>query len=180
MAKRVVANGLTIPDVTSVDWDNPLEFDLLQCSEAQDENAESDDTSIASVPLYSRIKSMRLDMKVIGPSSSAVVHRWMLIKRPDGETLVTNATALVGNNFHSSDDSTAQREWRKHVLAKGILITNSSTGVTPLHVNVRPSAWARNSPMRENDLITLLIAKDATGVASTLHGFGTIWVKAHG
>lgn len=178
LAKRMLLSGVTVPDVTAVDWDNPLKIQLLKCQESMDEEQEADGTSPAQVPLYSRLTGMRLNMQVVGPASSSVVHRWILHKKPDGEDLVSDATRML-TAWHSSDDTQAQREFRKFTVAKGILITNASTGVTPLRVFVKRAAMKRISPFRENDILQLDIAKDATGISSTIHGFGTLWVRAN-
>ena len=125
LAKRVILNE-AIPDVTSVDYDNPLLVDLLECVEAQDEEAESDGSSIADAPLYSRIAAMRLNLTIVGPASSTVAHRWKLYKMPDGEQLQTSSSMLTDSGFHISDDNPTAREARKYELAKGMLFTNQS------------------------------------------------------
>lgn len=179
LAKRVILGGVTIPDVTAADWDNPVQIPLAVCQETMDEELESDGTNTAQVPLYSRLVGLKLNLQVVGPSSASVVHRWMLHKLPDGEELITDANRLTNTGFHSSDDTNPFREFRKMQLAKGMLITNSSTGVTPLRIFVKKAAMMRVAPMRENDVIRLDIAKDQTGIASTIHGFGTLYFRAN-
>lgn len=144
-----------------------------------DEELESDGTNTAQVPLYSKLVGLKLNLQVVGPSSSSVVHRWMLHKLPDGEELITDANRMTNTGFHSSDDTNPFREFRKMQMAKGILITNSSSGVTPLRVFVKKAAMNRVGSMREGDVIRLDIAKDSTGVTSTIHGFGTLYFKAN-
>lgn len=178
LTKRVLLAGLSIPDVTSVDWDNPLIVDLLQCIEAQDEEQVSDGTIIADAPLYSRALSMRLNLTILGSTSTTNVYRWLVYKKPDGESLVTS---LAGTGqFHNSGDTPTLREVRKLTVAKGMVVTNPSTAVTKMNIFVRKAAWRRISPLRENDTISLLIAKDAAGTTSLLHGMGNIYVRANG
>lgn len=178
LSKRLLLAGVSIPDVTTVDWDNPLKIQLIKAQESMDEEQEADGTNPAQVPLYSRLIGMRFNLKVVGPGSSSVVHRWILHKKPDGEDLISDATRLL-SAFHSSDDTQAQREFRKFTVAKGMLITNQASGVTPLGIFVKKAAMKRISPFRENDILQLDIAKDATGISSTIHGFGTMWVRAN-
>lgn len=179
LAKRIVLGGVTVPDITAADWDNPVGIDLAVCQETMDEQLESDGTNVAQVPLYSRLTAIKLNLQVVGPSSNSVVHRWILHKLPDGEELIADNLRLAGANFHSSNDEPAHREMRKYTLAKGILITNSSTGVTPLRIFVKRAAMKRVGPFRENDVLRLDIAKDQTGISSALHGFGTLYFKAN-
>lgn len=177
LTKRIILTGLTIPDITSADFDNPLEVVLLECTEAQDEEVESNGSTIADTPLYSRLLKMRLQVIVQGSTSVSNIYRWMLIKEPDGDVLTST---LVDANFHSSNDTQANRELRKYTLAKGMFVTNPSSAVTQRNIYVSRKAWKRASPMREGDTLSLFIAKDAGGTTSLLSGFGSIWVKANG
>lgn len=177
IAKRIILGGVTIPDITSVDWDNPLDVGLVVAGDTVDEELESDGTNVAQVPNYSRLTGMKLELKILGSTSVTNVYRWYLYKKPDGESL---RTSLQGVAFHSSDDTPTERELRKMCVAKGMAISNPSSAVTQLRVFVRRKAWARISPMRENDRLTLLIAKDAGGTTSLLHGFGTVYARANG
>lgn len=177
LTKRILLAGLTIPDITSVDWDNPLIVDLLQCIEAQDEEQVTDGTVIADAPLYSRATGIRLILTILGSTSTTNVYRWLLYKKPDGESLVTS---LAGTGqFHNSGDTPTLREVRKLTIAKGMVVTNPSTAVTRLPIFVKRKAWQRIAPLRENDTISLVIAKDAAGTTSLLHGMGQIYVKAN-
>lgn len=176
LAKRIVLDGLTIPDVTSVSFDNPLVVPLIVCQESMNEETESNGTAIAEVPLYSRLTSMRMRTMVHGMSTGSVI-RWILQKAPDGEQLTTS---LVDASFHGSDDTQNQREARKYTLAKGMIFVNPNNQSAPLPVFVKRKTWARASPMRENDRINLIIAKDAAGTTGNLSGFGTIWARANG
>lgn len=180
LTKRVILGGLTIPDVTAADWDNPLQIDLAVCQEAQNEELEADGTNVPTVPLYSRLVALKLDLTILGATSTTNVYRWILHKLPDGEEIIADANRLSGNNFHSSDDTQAFREFRKLVMAKGMVVTNPNTAVTKLRVLVRKSAMARVAPLRENDTFRLDIAKDTAGTTSLLHGFGTLYFRAHG
>lgn len=183
LVKRCIFSGLTIPDVTAADWDNPLNIDLAVAQEGAtgvQEDVESDGTSVATVPVYSRLTSLKLDLKILGATSTTNVYRWWLHKLPDGEELSTDATRLIGNNFHSSDDAPTQREQRKYIMAKGMVITNPNTAVTNLRVFVRKSAIERVARMSEQDVIRFDIAKDTAGTTSLLHGFGSLYFRANG
>lgn len=179
ITKRFIFNGETIPDVSSVDFDNPLKINLAVCTETEDEELTADGTNVPTVPLYSRFLGMKGRITVIGPSASAVVHRWKIYKKPDGEDLLSDAGMMVDAGFHASTDSPTFREVRKFDMAKGMLFTNASTGITPVNYFIKRSAMKRVGPMRENDRITFAIAKDATGAASLLHGFGTLYFRAN-
>lgn len=177
IVKRIVTPiaGLTIPDITATDFDNPLEFVLVECLETMDEEAISDGTVIADVPIYSRLKSMKLNLHISGVSAQTEF-RWLLYKEPDGESLVTNLAA----QFHQSDDTPTGRELRKQTLAKGMFVVNTADLARTLPIFVKRSTFARLGGMKENDRITLVIAKNAAGTTATLHGFGNIYVKARG
>lgn len=175
----MILSGLTIPDVTAADWDNPLAVGLLSTGETTDAELESNGSDIAEIPIHSRVMGFKLSFIILGATSTTNVYRWMLLKRPDGETLISNATAMIADAFHSSQDTPSQREFRKFMISKGMVVTNPNSAVTRLTIPVKRSALARISPMRENDLITFLIAKDTAGTTSILHGFGSMYVKAN-
>lgn len=180
LTKRVLLAGLTIPDVTAADWDNALTVDLIECIEAQDEEVESDGTSIADCPLYSRVTGMRLDLTILGATSTTNVYRWLLYKKPDGEAIAGTDLSAAGATFHSSNDTPTAREVRKMTIAKGMVVTNPNSAVTRLRPFVSRKAWKRISPMREGDKLTFLIAKDTAGTTSILHGMGSLYVRANG
>lgn len=101
----------------------------------------------------------------------------MLVKRADND--LTNATAMT--DFHSSNDTSASREIRGLILAKGIVSIAPDKLQTSLKVRVSRAAWRRASPMRENDRIALVFAANTEGTNTvTVDGFGTIWVRANG
>lgn len=174
LAKRVLLDKLTVPDITSADFDNPLVVPLITCIEAQDEELESNGSDIATIPLYSRLMSIKMHL-ILHAFSSQTVFRWMLWKSPDND-LNPNMTT----NFHSSNDSITDREIRKFILAKGIIVSNSSSVVNKIPMFVSRSAWARATPMREGDRINFQVAKDAAGTTAQLSGFGTMYVRARG
>lgn len=176
LTKRIILDNLTIPDVTTVPFDNPLRVPLLTCTEAQDEELESDGSIVATTPIYSRLLSMRLKMIVSGANAQTVI-RYIVMKEPDGEALLTS---LANASFHSSNDTQNIRESRKMTVAKGLFVTNSTSVVNNVPISINRRAWKRISPMRENDNLVLLIAKDAAGTTCALNGFGNIWVKANG
>lgn len=178
LAKRVRLSGVTIPDISATDWDNPLQVSLAVAQETMDETLVADGTNVPTVPLYSRLLGLKLNLMLIGAQSSTNVMRWMLHKLPDGEELVSDATRLI-NAFHTSADDTEMREFRKMQMAKGMTIINPNTAVSNFRVFVKKSALARVSPMREGDVIRFDIAKDAAGTTCLLHGFGTLYFKAN-
>lgn len=178
LAKRILVHDFLIPDVSAADFDNPSTFDLIGARENIDEEIESTGgttlgTDVATCPVYSRLVKMRLNM--VFRAANATFVRWMLVKSPDSD--ITAAT--FNTNFHSSDDTTGIREVRKHILAKGFVNIPSDRLAAPFRVRVSRAAWARASPMRENDVIRLVFAKEAAGTTATLSGFGTIWVRAN-
>lgn len=175
LAKRIQLDGLTIPDVTSASFDNILRVPLLECVETMDEEVESNGTTIADAPLYSRITSMRLNLILHGFAAGSIV-RWILHKEPDGEQAYTE---LTNTSFHVSDDNEDNRERRKYCLAKGMVFINPNNLATTLRIFVKRKAWARVSPLRELDIIALTLAKDAAGTTGNLSGFGTLMVKAN-
>lgn len=174
LAKRVLLNQLTIPDITAADFDNPLSIDLLRCIEAQDEEVESDGTNIADTPLYSRITGMRMNLFIKAGAATDI--RWMMHKSPDNDITVTS----LATDFHNSNDTQPQRELRKMTVAKGYFAIGSDRLLTRFPIFVSKKALARISPMRENDRLRLVVAKHGDGTTATLSGFGTIYVRANG
>lgn len=177
LSKRVIFDSLTIPDVTSANYDNPLQIGLLNCTEGgQEEKQESDGTNIATTPLYSRITGFKFNFYVKAAAATDI--RWILHKLPDGEELVTDANRLAGN-FHNSDDTNPMREFRKMIIAKGFFGLSASSLQTRFPIFVKRKALARISPLREGDILRLDVAKHADGTTATLNGFGTIYVRAN-
>jgi len=175
LSKRILLSEFTIPDATSADYDTAVDIDLVECTEAMDEEVESNGTTIADVPLYSRLTAMRTQFLV--RAGTATIVRWALYKKPDGEQLVTS---LADSNFHSSNDVQNNREFRKNTVAKGLLFVSPDRLASNFRIFVKRKAWARISPMRENDKLCLVMAKDMDGTTATLDGFGTIWCRANG
>lgn len=154
-------------------------MDLIACTEAQDESVESTGgtsagSDVAVTPLYSKLLSLKAQFVV--SSASACIVRWILAKSPDND--ITGATFM--SNFHSSDDTTAAREVRKYILAKGITYVSADRLRSPVRIFVKRKAWARASPMREDDRIKLILAKNAPGSTAEISGFGTMYVRANG
>lgn len=104
--------------------------------------------------------------------------RWMLVKIPDGDTLMSGG--LTDANFHGSTEEPVDYTRRKMTLAKGYLGITADKLQVPLRIRVSRKAWARASPMKEGDILRLFVAKNAENTTATLSGFGTIWVKANG
>lgn len=174
LAKRIVLDNLTVPDVTTTDFDNPLDVDLLQCIEAQDEEQISDGTVVADAPLYSRITSFKFTGFMWAGAATTV--RWLLIKDQDGDEQLT---ALANASFHGSNDTPVFREARKNTIAKGTFRLPADRLQSNFRVFVSRKALARISPLRENDKLRLMVAKDAAGTTASLNGFGTIYIKAN-
>lgn len=179
LAKRILLDKLTIPDITSADYDNPLTFNLVAATEAQEEDVESTGgttagTDVATIPLYSKLLSLKLAL-MVHAMSAQTVFRWSLYKSPDGDLTLNQTT-----NFHTSNDSITDRENRKFTLAKGMFVSNASSTVNRIPIFIRRKAWQRASPMREGDLLKFSIAKDAAGTTAQLSGFGTLYVRANG
>lgn len=175
LAKRIVFTDETLNDVSAADFDNPTTLDLVECTETMDEEAISDGSTIADIPLYSRITAMRLNLFVTAGATTLV--RWILFKKPDGENLFTGG--LIDSNFHGSADTPTGREQRKVILAKGYLRISSDRLMNNIRVRPSRKAWARASPMREGDRLSLMFAKSAEGTTGTISGFGTLYVKAN-
>lgn len=121
---------------------------------------------------------MALRLNFILTAASQTFVRWMLVKRPDGETNLAS-TSLIDATFHGSDDTINARELRKYTVAKGMVVIPSDRLATRMPIFVSRKALARISPLRENDRLTLHLAKSAAGTTVDLDGFGTIWVKAN-
>lgn len=177
LTKRVILDSILINDVTSASYDNPTSVNLLECTETMDETAESDGTTIADAPLYSRIVGFKLNFYVKAGAATDI--RWMLHKLPDGEELITDANRLTNTGFHSSDDDSTFREFRKMQISKGFFGISSDRLQARIPIFVKRKALARVSPLREGDIIRFDIAKHADGTTATLNGFGTIYLKAN-
>lgn len=183
LVKRGEFNQVTIPDVTSVDFDNPLTIDLLACQEGIEEEIESTGgttpgTDVAVVPVYSRLVSLKLQLAIVGATGTANFVRWVLFKSPDNDVSITS---LANNNsWNASNDTQVARELRKYTMAKGFVITNPSSATGFVRAFVRRSNMRRMGPFREGDRIKLVLAKDSAGTACTLSGMMNAYVKANG
>lgn len=176
LAKKVELDAVTIPAESAANYDNPLVVPLLTCLEAQDETLESNGTTIATIPLYSRLIAMRLQFNVLAGAASQGF-RWILFKNVDNDTTVTS---LANNSgfFHDTNETDAARAMRGLTIAKGFFISNASSNVNRVPIFVRKDAMKRISPFREDDRLTFVIAQNS-GTGASLHGFGTLWVKAN-
>lgn len=175
LSKRIVFDNETIADAVSANYDTLTSIPLIVCQEAQDEEVEANGSVAAQVPLYSRLTAIKGNFLV--RSASATLVRFVLAKAPDGEDLYSN---LDDTSFHGSDDTPTARERRKFQLAKGILSVNGDRLESRLRFFVSKKAWARASPMRENDELMLYLAKDTAGSTASLDGFGTVYCRANG
>lgn len=174
--------GLTIPDITSVDYDNELSVTLARCDlTPADDSHElvSNGSDIAIVPAYSRLTSMKLNAIVMGISGTINSYRWALVKEPDGDALISGLDDTTGL-FHNSGQTPTSREYRKYVLAKGIFVTNPSSAVNKIPIYVKRSAMRRLGSFRPDDILRFIIARDGAGAsASTMTGMGTLYFKAN-
>lgn len=178
LIKKGVFEGLTIPDITAADFDNPLRVPLLVCQETMDEEVEANGTVGAQVPLYSKVRALKLNFKMENQATT-FLYRWMLVKEPDGENLIgTAAVGLTSPVFHSSNDTPAAREIRKFCIAKGWGITDTNHPIT-IRPFIRRHVLRRLSGMREGDIISFQIAKSAAGTTALLHGDMTSYIKAN-
>lgn len=173
--------GLTIPDITSEDWDNELTVTLARADSSPADESEglvADGTLIPIVPPHSRLVSLRLNFKVLGAASTQNVYRWALVKNPDGDSILTNMSTTA-QTFHAASLTPTTREVNKYTLAKGIAVTNPSTAISNLNVFVKRSAMRRVSGFKADDTLTFHIAKDTAGTTSILHGMGTLYFRAN-
>lgn len=173
--KRILLDDIDIPDITSVPYDNPIAIVLLQGNEAVDEEVESNGTTVATARPYSKIVGFKLRLVIRGTVNDPLTIRWMLYKRPDGESLITS---LIDANFHSSDDTAVARELRKNTMAKGMMLTNVSTGTNSMNVFVRRKTLQRLGAIRENDTWVLILAANAAATTqASIYGFGSLYVR---
>lgn len=156
-----------------MNFDNPLTIELAVCQETMDEELEADGTNIPTVPLYSRLTSLRLNTHIIGSAAGYV--RWLLYKKPDGEALVT----ALGSQFMNSDDTPTARETRKMTIAKGMVFVSPDKLATPAFIRVSRMALRRISSFRENDRLSLIIAKDSAGTTGSVSIWGQSYFKAN-
>lgn len=175
-AKRIILDAVNIPAKSSAVYDNPLQLSLLVCQETMDEELESDGTNIATVPLYSKIVSLKANLMIHNVSANERI-RWMLIKDTDNDivTGITSALILTDSVFHTSNDSTTQRELRANTLAKGFFVASDKTAGR-LSLFVKRNTLKRLGSLREGDRLKLLIATSSASVSS-LTGFGTIYCR---
>lgn len=179
LVKRMLLPGLTIPDVTTNDWDNELTVTLARADSSPADDSETliaDGTLIPIVPPHSRLTGVRLDFKVIGATSVVNVYRWMLVKNPDGDVIVSDLSDS-GGQFHHSAATPSGREQRKYIIAKGIFLTNPNTAVGSLRIPVSRGAMRRINPFRPDDTLVFHIAKDTAGTTSILHGMGQLYFR---
>lgn len=173
-SKRVRVEGSTIPDISSIAYDNPLTIDLLECTEAQNEETISDGTNIATAPIYSRLVGMKLDVKIRGTVNDPNVIRWILYKNEDQD--FTAATAM--SNFHNSDDTVTANAFRGKILAKGFFLLNQSSGISSVKIFAKRQTLRRLGKLRENDRIRLIFAMNAAATTNPLvYIMGTLYVK---
>lgn len=170
-AKRFNVDKLAIPAKSAADYDNPLVLDLLVCQESIDEEVESDGTTVAQVPLYSKLVGMKGQLMIHG-ASNGDVFRWLLYKNTDNDDPITS---LTNSFFHTSNDDQTSREIRSRIMAKGMFVATDKLG-SRLNLFVRRKTLKRLGSLRENDRITLLIAHDDSA-SKLLTGFGTLYCR---
>lgn len=177
---RVLVSKASIPDVTSVDFDNPLGFDLIGAAEAQNHEIESTGgttigTDVATAPLYSKVVAIKLQTMVHGSSAGGELVRWQLVKNPQGDL----STANINASWHSSNDDATEREVRGFQLAKGQLLVSPSRLQTPVRIFIRRKTMARLGSLREADRLRFVVSKDATGTTLQLTMWGNIYLRAN-
>lgn len=172
VAKRFDLNAVAVPADGGTDYNVPVVIGLLSCTDGgTDAELESDATNVAQCNPYSRVSSIKGFVSVYGLSSNEIV-KYMLYKDEDNEGLVTN----LHSQFHNSNDDQANRELRKKIIAKGMVISGTS-GIATINLRrYKKKALFRNALMKENDRIELAVATNSTS-ARTLSGFGTVYVR---
>lgn len=173
--KRIQLDDLSVPDISAVSYDNALSIPLIVAQESVDEEIESDGTSIAQCRPYSKIVGFRLQLFIRFTGADPITIRWMLEKQPDGEALHTGLDDTI---FHSSNDTPTNREIRKNTLAKGIVLSNLSSGVSRLNVFVRRTTMKRLGALRENDRWRLLLTMNTSVTTQPkVFGIGQLYVR---
>lgn len=180
IAKRVNVVKFTVNDVTSADFDNPVTFDLLACTEANDPQIESTGgttagTDVATCPVHSKIIGIKLHTMVHGSSAGGEILRWAILKNPDNDITTANANT----DWHNSDENTEAREVRANQLAKGQLIVSPNNLQTPLKLFIKRQTLRRLGTMTEADRIKFVCSKDATGTTLQVTMWGTIYIRAN-
>lgn len=174
--KAIILDQVAIPARTSVAYDNPVQIHLLVAQEAENEETESNGTTIAEIKPYSRLVSAKMFFNVNGIGNQTRI-RWMLIKDVDQDDIagVTAAAILTDSIFHTTNDTPAQNLVRAHTLAKGMI-----WGTDRLSGSIRPfikrQTLRRLSSFRENDRLTLLVATSEAS-ASAIGGMGTLYLR---
>lgn len=139
-----------------------------------DETIVTDGTSIAQVPLYSKVVGLKMQLNIRGSVTTPPIVRWMLCKNPDGDYTAGNFMTA----FQSAADDATTREIRGLTLAKGMVMLNESSGVSRLPVFVRRATLKRLGSLRENDRLELVLAcSGAPATNPTLSGFGQIYCR---
>lgn len=134
-----------------------------------DETLVSDGTNVANVPLYSKLVAFKAQLFVRGSVTTPGVIRWMLVKNTDNDRTASDWMTA----FHNSSDDSASREARALIYAKGMMLVNESSGVTPIRVFIKNKTLKRLSSFRENDRLDLVLGNsNAPSTNPTLHGFG--------
>lgn len=164
--------------MTSVDFDNAAGFDLLACTETNNEEIESTGgttagSDVAEVPVHSRVVAAKLRLFLQGQGGEFI--RWALVKNPDNEFTTQNFI----DEWHTSNDSPNGRLFREKCLSKGLALLQSDRLSTAQNVFIRRKALARNARFIEGDRWKMVFAKDATATTCQATLWGTIYVKAN-
>lgn len=179
LAKRVNVVKLSIPDITSADFDNPTSFRLLEGAEAQDESVESTGgttvgTDVATAPLYSKLVAIKLQLILHGAAGGELV-RWQIVRNPDSDI----SAATYNTNWHNSDDTSTAREVRANQLAKGVVVVQSNTLATRVPIFIKRKTLRRMSSIKEGDSYAMVFSKDATGTTVLATVWGTMYLRAN-
>lgn len=170
--KRVILTDFA-PGANATPYTTVTTCGLVVCQESVNEETESNGTTIAEVPLYSRIVAIKLKLAWFNMGASRYM-RWMLIKDPDNEGALTS---LADADFHSSDDTPTARELRKNTLAKGWVIPSADGLMKNINIFIRKKTLRRLGSLREGDRIKLVLAANSATSVGQVSGFGTIYVR---
>lgn len=99
----------------------------------------------------------------------------MLVKNTDADI----ASATFIGSWWTSDDTTAAREARGLILAKGLAVINQSSGNAFPRIFIRRKTLARLGKLREGDELSFIIAKDAPGATAQLTLYGNINLRVN-
>lgn len=178
--RKILVDQVTIPDITSADFDNPVTFDLLAATEAEDDTIESTGgttagTNVATCRPDAKLVSIKVRTTVRGGSGGAEIYRWVLYKSPDNDV---SLGGLQGSSeFHTTNDNPTGREFRKGLLAKGEIQLSASSLMSRVPIFIKRAALLRNANFREDDRLKFQIAKNASGTTGQISMLGALYLR---